>query len=106
MNEPLRIPVPHSLGKEEARRRIGARLPELQSHMPGGIADIRSSWIDEDNLSLMIGAMGQTVDCRIEVEDSRVVVNVALPPMLSFFGGAISSAVRDGAGRLLGPPKK
>ena len=101
MSAPMTIDVPHKLGRAAARERLRARSGELASHMPGGIAEVRSSWPGEDEMALEIAAMGQTIAARLEVQDTLVRVHLILPPMLSFFAGMIGAAVRDQGTKML-----
>jgi hypothetical protein len=101
MNAPLTIDIPHKLGKAGARERLRTRAGELASHIPGGMADVRSSWPGEDEMALEIAAMGQTMSARLEVEEALVRVHLILPPMLGLFSGVISSAVRESGTHLL-----
>ncbi len=101
MNAPLTIDVPHRLGRAGARERLRTRSGELAGHIPGGVADVRSSWLGEDEMTLEIAAMGQTISARLEVQDTLVRVHLTLPPMLSFFSGMIGNAVREGGERML-----
>ncbi len=101
MTEPLTIDVPHKLGRAGARERLRTRAGELASHIPGGMADVRTSWPGEDEMAMEIVAMGQTISARLEVQDTLVRVYLILPPMLSFFSGMIGSAVRESGTRML-----
>ena len=101
MSAPLTIDVPHKLGRAAARERLRTRSGELASHMPGGVAEVQSSWASEDEMHLDITAMGQTIAARLEVQDTLVRVHLVLPPMLSFFSGLIGNAVREGGERML-----
>lgn len=100
MTSPTIIDLPHSLGAAEAKRRIQDGIGSLGSHIPGGAADVRSSWQD-DVMTLLVKAMGQEVNARIDVQDTIVRLEVALPPMLSFFGKAIEGVVRKQGARML-----
>ena len=97
----MRVAVPHTLGKAEVRSRLTSRTPDLAGFIPGGFAKVEHTWIDDDTMRLTVGVMGQTIVSRLEVEDHQVVVNVDLPPQLSFVGGAIEGAIRDKATKLL-----
>lgn len=102
MRSPTTVAVPHNLGREEARRRMRARVGELPAHLPAGIADVRSSWTGEDRMAIEVTAMGQRVTAICDVEDKIVRVTMTLPLMLSFLSGAIAGAVeRKGAALLL-----
>lgn len=101
MTAPLVIDVPHRLGKASARARLRARVGELKDHIPGGMATVASSWPGEDEMALEVGAMGQTVSARLEVEETRVRVHLVLPAMLGFFSGMIGAAIKEGGTRML-----
>jgi hypothetical protein len=101
MSAPLTIDIPHKLGKAGARERLRNRAGELASHIPGGMADVRSSWPSEDEMALEIAAMGQTMAARLEVHEALVRVHLILPPMLGMFSGMIGAAVRESGTQLL-----
>jgi hypothetical protein len=101
MAAPLLIDIPHRIGREEARRRLKARIGELPAHIPGGIAEVRSSWPGEDQMIVDVSALGQDVSTSIEIEERLVRVRLLLPPLLSMFAGAIEAGVRAKGGKLL-----
>ena len=96
---PLVINLPHKLGKEEAKRRIAGGMHRLASHIPGG-AEIRSDWTG-DRLDLHIGAMGQQVKSRLDVEEQMVRLEVLLPAMLGMFANQIAGFLTRKGGELL-----
>ncbi|MBB3033957.1 polyhydroxyalkanoic acid system family protein [Alteriqipengyuania lutimaris] len=100
----MRVPIKHDLPKEEVRRRLRERMPELPEHMPGGAAEMSSEWPSEDCMKLAVTAVGQTVRVAIEIEEKQVIVDLDLPPMLSFFKPLIAAAVADKGTRLLSGP--
>ena len=80
-----------------------SRIGELAGHMPGGMAEVKSSWPEEYRMTLDITAMGQSVSATIDVEDRVVHLNLQLPMMLSFAAGAIEAVIqRKGSELLLG----
>lgn len=107
----MQIDLPHQLGRAEAKRRIQSRIGELAGYIPGGAAEVNSSWPEEYRLALDVAAMGQKVDATIEVEERIVRLNLELPMMLRFASGAIEAVIqRKGGDLLLGgnsaePPK-
>ena len=75
MTQPIDVDLPHSLGKDEARRRIANNIHKLQEHIPGG-AQVQSGWTG-DQLNLDVAAMGQAVtasDRRDGQQGSRLKV--------------------------------
>ena len=97
----MRVAVPHSLGREEVRRRIHSRSGELVDVVPGGLATIDTEWRGEDTMDLAIKAMGQSVGGTIEIEDHQMVVTFDLPPQLGFFGDMIEKKIREKGQKLL-----
>lgn len=102
----MRVPIQHNLPKEEVRRRLRERIHELPAHMPGGAADVSTEWPNEDCMKLAVGAMGQTVKTTVTIEQTQVVVELDLPPMLSFFKPLIAAAVSDKGTKLLSGPSR
>ena len=97
------IDLPHELGREEAKRRMQARIGELPGHIPGGMAEVRSSWAADYRMAIEVAALGQQVSAVLDVEDRRIRISLELPLMLRFASGAIEAAVqRKGRDLLLG----
>lgn len=92
MERPIEVDLPHSLGKDEARRRIANNVHKLSEHIPGGGAQVESSW-NGDDLNLNIRALGQTVEATIGVQERLVRCRVMLPGMLALFAGPIEAAL-------------
>ena len=99
MTQPIEVDLPHSLGKDEARRRIANNLHKLQEHIPGG-AQVQSGWTG-DQLNLDVAAMGQAVTAQIDVQETKVHLKVLLPPMLGMFSGMIQAALQKKGSVLL-----
>ena len=99
MQQPIKVDLPHSLGRDEARRRIANNIHQLREHIPGGAAQVESNWVG-DELNLGIHALGQAVQAMIGVEDTKVRVQVMLPGMLAMFAGPIEAMLQK-KGRVL-----
>ena len=97
----MRVPIPHNLGRDEARRRLHERSGELPGMMPGGMADVTVTWPSEDRMNIAVKAMGSSVDAAVEVGDSAVTVIVDLPLALKFFEPLIRGAVEKNGQKLL-----
>ncbi len=97
--QPIQVDLPHDLGREEAQRRIAANIHKLQGYIPGG-AQVTSNW-QGSRLDLAVGAMGQTVDARIEVEERHVRCHIVLPGLLGMLARPIEAALRSKGGELL-----
>lgn len=99
MSQPIDVDLPHSLGKDEARRRIANNVHKLEQHIPGG-AQVQSEW-SGDQLNLTIAAMGETVNANIDVMDTKVHLKVLLPGMLGVFSGIVQAALQKKGSVLL-----
>ena len=104
MSSPISVDLPHSLGAEEARRRIAGGIGRLKDHIPGG-AEVRSNW-EGDRMNLSVQAMGQEVNAQIDVRETLVRVEVVLPGMLGFFGKQIEGLLRKQGSILLEDKRK
>jgi hypothetical protein len=100
MQKPVNVDLPHSLGKEEARRRIAANIHKLKDHIPGGTADVQSRW-EGDELTLIVQAMGQSVEARIEAQESVVHCRMILPGMLAMFARPIAAMLEKKGNSIL-----
>jgi len=100
MQQPIQVDLPHKLGREEARRRIANNIHKLREHIPGGGAQVESAW-QGDQLNLHVNALGQSVETRIEVEETRVRVRVMLPGMLAMFARPIEAMLQKKGSILL-----
>lgn len=95
------IDIPHTLGRDEAKRRMIKGVGKLASHIPGGAASVTHSWPSADRLALTVFAMGVEVPCTIDSEDNRLRVILHLPGMLSLMSGAIAAIVEKQGQRLM-----
>ncbi len=101
MQRPIDVDMPHKLGREEARRRIAGNIHKLKDHIPGGTAQVDSSW-SGDTLNMTVNAMGQSVEAVIDVEEAKLHCRIMLPGMLSLFAAPIEAMLnRKGRDLLL-----
>ncbi|HEX8839574.1 MAG TPA: polyhydroxyalkanoic acid system family protein [Sphingomicrobium sp.] len=99
MSQPIDVDLPHNLGKEEAKRRIGSNIHKLEQHIPGG-AHVQSGW-SGDQLNLQVSAMGEAVNAAIDVQETKVHVKVLLPGMLGMFSGLVQATLQKRGNVLL-----
>lgn len=100
MSQPIVIDLPHSLSIEEAKRRMQGGIGKLKDHIPGGVAEVESSWTG-DRMHLLVRALGQEVRGHIDVLDRLVRLEVLLPDVLALFGPHIAGMLRQGSADLL-----
>ena len=97
----MRVPIPHNLGKDEVRRRLKSRSHEIGDQIPGGMAQVDTTWPDEDTMNLSVRTMGQGVDGRVMIEETQVIFEVDLPPALSFVEPMVANAIRSKGQKML-----
>lgn len=97
----MRVPIPHELPREEARRRLRDNAHKMVEHIPGPMAEVLTDWPSEDCMGLTIKAMGQTLRGTVEIEDHQLVVEIALPPLASFMEPVIAGAMKEQGQKLL-----
>lgn len=100
----MEVAIPHSLAREEVRHRLRSRSHTIADGIPGGMAEVSTSWPSEDRMTLSIGAMGQVINGHIDIEDGQVVFVVALPAALGFVQPIVENAIRQQGQKLLAPP--
>ena len=100
----MRLEIPHTLGKDEVRRRIAARMDSAEDKMGamiGGAFSLQLAWIDQDNLSVAASAMGYTVPTTLEITETALVFDVTIPGGLGFARGMIENLIRERGEKLL-----
>lgn len=102
MAKPFVISIPHSLGKQEATRRLQAGLDRT--------VDIPLLKLEEqawsgDRLTFRAAALGQIATGNVDVGDDTVRLELVLPPLLQKFGAAVQNALTDKTRKLLDKKK-
>ena len=100
----MQVAVPHSLGREEARRRLKANSHKLPASFPAGMAQVETSWPSEDRMAMSIAAMGQQMTGHVDVQDTQMLLTFDLPPALAFVEPLVSGAIQQAGQKMLAPP--
>lgn len=101
----MRLVLPHSLGKEEVRRRLHDNSHKIAGQLPGGMADVTTDWAGEDRMTMVITAMGQKLAGAVDIGEGEVAFELELPLALSFAKPMAEAAMRQMGEKLLAPPK-
>jgi Putative polyhydroxyalkanoic acid system protein (PHA_gran_rgn) len=99
MTTPLIVNIPHTLGREEATRRLKRGLARASSTIP--IVKIEEETGSGDHLSFKISGMGQQAFGTAEVNDADVRIELVLPWLLQRLGEMVQGAIRSRAQILL-----
>ena len=100
----MRLEIPHSLGKDEVRRRIAARMDGAEAKagaLVGGPLSLTLHWIEPDRLSVEASTMGYTVPSTLDITETALVFDVTIPRGLGFARGMIESMIRERGEKLL-----
>jgi len=74
---------------------------EIADYFPKGMAEVETSWPNEDRMDLHITAAGQRIEGGVSISEDNVVIEMDLPRVLGFMRGALERAVRSNASKLL-----
>ncbi len=99
----MRVTLPHTLTKEEVRRRMHKHAGEIGSFFPAGLARVTTGWPSEDRMNITAEVMGQSIPGGVEIRDHEVVIEMDLPLLFSVMKGPLEAAVKKEGGRLLAP---
>lgn len=99
----MRVALPHTLGKDEVRRRMHRHADEIGGFFPAGLARVTTGWPNEDRMSITAEVMGQSIPGGVEIREHEVIIEMDLPLLLSVMKGPLEAAVKKEAGRLLAP---
>jgi hypothetical protein len=92
MPEPLIVVIPHSLGKDEALRRIKAGIGRAQNEFARLLSVEEEAW-SGDRLTFRVSALGQRAAGFIDVFEGAVRLEVTLPWLLAHFAHAAQRVV-------------
>ena len=101
----MQVAIPHQLSREEVRRRLKGSSHKIGDAVPGGMAEIATSWPSEDRMQMSIMAMGQNLAGHIDITDNEVLLVMNLPPALSFLEPMIAGTIRQQGERMLEAPR-
>jgi predicted NBD/HSP70 family sugar kinase len=92
--------IPHTLGQDEALRRLKAKTDLLSAAYGSQVSDLQQQWND-NVLTYSFKAMGIAVQGTLTVEPADVKLDAELPWVAMAFRGTIESKVREELGKLL-----
>jgi hypothetical protein len=99
MSAPLVVSIPHSLGREEAMRRLKTGLSRAATSVPVLVVD-EERWEDH-RMIFRVRALGQAAAGHVDVADDHVRVEVVLPWLLQRFAEVAQAAIRSRGNLLL-----
>jgi hypothetical protein len=98
MTKPLVVSIPHSLGREEAMRRLKTGLTRAASSVP--VLSVDEERWEDNRMIFRVRAMGQAAAGHVDVAEDHVQVEVVLPWLLQRFAEVAQAAIQN-RGKLL-----
>jgi hypothetical protein len=99
MSAPLVVSIPHSLGREEAMRRLKTGLSRAASSVP--VLSVDEERWEDNRMVFRVRALGQAASGHVDVADDQVKVEVVLPWLLQRFAEVAQAAIRSRGNLLL-----
>jgi hypothetical protein len=99
MAAPLIVSIPHSLGREEATRRLKTGLTRAAASVPVLAVD-EERWEDH-RMIFRVRALGQVASGHLDVADDHVRLEVTLPWLLQRFAEVAQAAIKNRGNLLL-----
>ena len=99
MSAPLIVSIPHSLGREEAMRRLKTGLTRAAASVP--VLSVDEERWEDNRMIFRVRAMGQAAAGHVDVADDHVRVEVVLPWLLQRFAEVAQAAIRSRGNLLL-----
>jgi len=103
MARPVTVNIPHSLGKDEARRRIEEGFGRMRQQMVGGMGAMfafQDRW-EGDRLNFEGGGLGQKITGRLDVFPESVRLELDLPEILAAIADKITGRLQTEGQKLL-----
>lgn len=92
MSKPLVVSIPHSLGKDEALRRLRPGLSRAAASFPVLAVD-EERW-EGDRMNFRVRALGQAAAGTVDVAEDQIRLEVTLPWLLQKFAQVAQAAIK------------
>lgn len=104
MAEPIIVTISHSLGRDEAKRRLENGLGHIRARLAPFVSSIDYAWT-KHRLDFGLTAVRQCVTGRIDVEDRLVRITLVLPFLLQLLSRQIIGRITNEGVLLLNKPR-
>lgn len=96
----VNIAIPHSLGQEEATRRLQSRFHTVKDQFGGQISDLEEEW-EPNGLRFGFRVMGLKISGSVASEAEAVQVAATLPMAAMMFKGTIEQQIQSELSKML-----
>lgn len=98
----IEVRVPHTLERDEVRRRLDEALVRAKQQYAATVGDIEASWEGEDRLRVNLTVSGMKFDGTLDILVEELVVGLQVPGMAALFSGRIREGIEERLGGLIG----
>jgi len=98
----IEVRVPHSLERDEVRRRLDTALVTAREQYAASVGDIEASWEGDDRLRVLLTVSGMKFDGTVDILVEELVVDLRMPGMAALFSGRIREGIQERLGGLIG----
>lgn len=102
MAKKLEVKVPHTLPREEVRRRLDEALVKAKAEHADTVGEIGAAWIDDDTMQFNLVVAGMKFDGALEILVEELLVRLELPGAAALFSGRIRDGIQERLGGLVG----
>jgi putative polyhydroxyalkanoate system protein len=96
----ITVSIPSRLGQAETKRRLEEGMRHLRTQYAGKIASVEETWTG-DRMDFKVGALGQSLTGRLDVQAESVKVEIDLPWLLAAFADKIKAEIEQRGRKLL-----
>lgn len=95
------VRIAHSLSRAEARRRMEARVGDLQKLLPGERGTIEAAWKSEHVMAITVRGMGQVIDSTATNTHGALVIDYVLPKGMGLIAPLVEAVIKRAGDKLL-----
>ncbi len=95
------VRIAHTLPRAEVRRRMSARVGDLDKLLPGNRGKIDAAWKSENAMTITVRVMGQVIESIATNEHGALVIDYTLPGGVGFIAPMVDAVIRRAGDKLL-----
>ncbi len=101
----VQLTVPHSLGEEEAAKRLRGYLAKVKQRFQNQLNDLEETWVG-NVVEFAFKTYGFHIKGRMDVAPDAVKFDAQIPFAAMMFKGKIEQTLRDEMNRILAPGER
>jgi hypothetical protein len=98
----IEVRVPHTIGRDEVRRRLDAALVRARDEYAAAVGDIEATWEGDDRLRVFVTVSGMRFDGTVDILVEELLVSLQVPGMAALFSRRIREGIEERLGGLIG----